>query len=144
MDELIRHIAPDALPEFGKYLKRLLDQIHTKVSSDARHAYRVAEYDRYKQATRLCAQRAYSRIVGGMDRVESILQATKEAPYPPAEVIAYHVKLMEKKNATRLRARRNDRIFAMMHDGKSNAEIARRLGISASTVAKTLSKGKPK
>ncbi|ARJ65489.1 hypothetical protein WV31_07400 [Magnetospirillum sp. ME-1] len=143
MEEMLRYIAPDALPEFGKYLKRLLGEIHTKVSDAEKHSYRVAALERQRQAIHLCARRAYARIVGGMDRDESIRQAAREVPYPPEAVIAYHVKLMEKKQAARLRARRDGRIFAMMREGKSNAEIARSLGVSPSTVAKTLSKGEP-
>ncbi|WP_158303969.1 helix-turn-helix domain-containing protein [Paramagnetospirillum magneticum] len=104
----------------------------------------MAEFARRKQATELCARRAHARIVGGMDRNESIRRAVQEPPYPPEAVIAYHVKVMEKKRAARLRARRADRIFAMMREGKSNAAIARDLGVSPSTVAKTLSKGEPK
>lgn len=140
MDELLKYIPQETLPAFEQYLKAMLGDVHRKIAKEYELRRTTAEWERRHIAIKLSARRGLAKVIGGMSIDQAAAEAAREVPFPPAEVAAYWIKILQRQRQARLRSKRSDRIFAMMRDGKSNAEIARKLGCSYSTVAKTLTR----
>lgn len=141
MKDLIHLFPPDALPHLEKYLRGMIQDVHTKVIERDMHLAIDRQRKRDKETMALLIKRTMARIAAGMERETALAEGCEEPPYPTFASLEFFVRMAEKKAAAAARQARDAKIRWLVKTGLKNAEIAERLGVSTSTVAKAIKQG---
>ena len=142
MKELIDLVPAEHLPELEKYFKQLASMTRAKVIRRDMSLAIKKQVDRQKLTLAELVSRTMKRIRSGIPRDTAIEIGCNEPPHPSFECLDAWLKIAEKKQASEQRKRRDARIAKMAHDGHKNAEIAKTMGVSISTVATALKRSK--
>lgn len=144
MRDLLALVPNEYLPQLEKYFAKIVDEIHTKVVRLDMHQAWQKQHDRDKVTMAILIKRTMRRIKDGVPRETAIVDGSYEPPYPEIYHLDHNIKMAEKKAEAAARAARNAKIVWLMKTGLKNAEIARKIGVSVSTVAKAIKQGAKK
>jgi len=131
MDQLISLIPPSAYEELEKYLKRTLRRISDRVDGQ-----RQSEIFRREHQKKLAALAFHAKRLQSLPDDEAVAAMMSIPPFPCGSVALHYLTRARRDHVKALRRQRDRRIATLVDKGHTNAEIARRVGLSPSTVAK--------